>query len=237
MRTIVMTGGSSGFGRVAVQKMTAMPDVRVCSGHAARACPVRKRWILTWPGWIVSARSPGRWPTGWARPRSTRFVLNAGRVGNADGRTVDGFGPTFAVNHLAHYLLVRLLLPQLADGAVVVLTTSGTHDPAERASLPLPRHADARLLANPELDPDRDHKPRIAALRAYTSSKLCAVLTARALAAQPEARPRHLTVVAYCPGVIHGTGLMRENGRTFNLLWRALARRSRGHSCRPLCRS
>jgi hypothetical protein len=36
---------------------------------------------------------------------------------------------TFGVNHLAHDLLLRLLLPKLAYGATVVLTTSDTHDP------------------------------------------------------------------------------------------------------------
>ena len=36
---------------------------------------------------------------------------------------------TFGVNHLAHDLLLRLLLPKLAYGATVVITTSDTHDP------------------------------------------------------------------------------------------------------------
>ncbi|MDA0635459.1 SDR family NAD(P)-dependent oxidoreductase [Nonomuraea sp. MCN248] len=64
------------------------------------------------------------------------LVCNAGVVlPEAGGRTVDGFETTFAVNHLAHYLLSRLLLPVLADGARIVLTTSGAHDPATRAGL------------------------------------------------------------------------------------------------------
>jgi NAD(P)-dependent dehydrogenase (short-subunit alcohol dehydrogenase family) len=125
------------------------------------------------------------------------LVLNAGRSGDADGRSVDRLEITFAVNHLAHYLLLlRLLLPRLANHARIVLTTSGTHDPAQRAPLPPPRHANARLLAHLELDPVRDQRPRVAAGRAYTASKLCVVLTARALAAQPEAQARQLTVVA-----------------------------------------
>jgi NAD(P)-dependent dehydrogenase (short-subunit alcohol dehydrogenase family) len=102
------------------------------------------------------------------------------------------------VNYLAHYLLIRLLIPRLATGATIVLTTSGTHDPAEKAALPTPRHADAPLLARPELDPARDKKPRTASGRAYTSSKLCVVLAARALTALPELRDRRFTAVAYC---------------------------------------
>ena len=81
------------------------------------------------------------------------LVLNAGVVfPDVTGRTVDGFETTFAVNHLAHYLLLRLLLPVLANRAIVVLTTSGAHDPANHAGLAPPRHADAELLAHPDRD-------------------------------------------------------------------------------------
>jgi NAD(P)-dependent dehydrogenase (short-subunit alcohol dehydrogenase family) len=68
------------------------------------------------------------------------LVLNAGR---AERPTVDGFEPTFAINHLAHYLLLRLLEDRLARRATVVLTTSSTHDPDPQAPIPPPRHADA----------------------------------------------------------------------------------------------
>lgn len=103
-----------------------------------------------------------------------------------------------------------------------MLTTSGTHDPAQRAPLPPPRHATARLLAHPELDPDRDRRPRAAGGRAYTASKLCVVLTARALAAHPQAQARQLTVVAYDPGRTPGTGLLRNHGLVAHALWQVL---------------
>ena len=79
----------------------------------------------------------------------------------------------FAVNHLAHYLLLRLLLPKLAYGAKIVLTTSGTHDPAEKTIIPPPVHANAKMLAYPESDPDLDKNSTVAEGRAYSSSKLC----------------------------------------------------------------
>jgi NAD(P)-dependent dehydrogenase (short-subunit alcohol dehydrogenase family) len=65
------------------------------------------------------------------------LVLNAGRSGDAAGRTVDGFETTFAVNHLAHYLLLRPLVPRAnsrtaAGGALAELALGGARPPAGR---------------------------------------------------------------------------------------------------------
>ncbi|MEL4428111.1 hypothetical protein AAEH84_20380, partial [Shewanella indica] len=47
----------------------------------------------------------------------THLILNAGGQRSDDrARTIDGFETTFASNHLAHYLLLRLLMPRLALG-------------------------------------------------------------------------------------------------------------------------
>jgi NAD(P)-dependent dehydrogenase (short-subunit alcohol dehydrogenase family) len=222
MTTIVMTGGTSGLGQVAAGRMLAAPGTRLLLGARRPGPPAAETLPLDLTH-LDSVRS-------FAMAVDERLgatpidavVLNAGRSGDAAGRTADGFETTFAVNHLAHYLLLRLLLPRLAHHARVVLTTSGTHDPAERAPLPPPRHADARLLAHPELDPDRDRQPRAAAGHAYTSSKLCVVLTARALAAHPQAQARQLTVVAYNPGRTPGTGLLRDHGLVLHAVWQVL---------------
>ena len=66
--------------------------------------------------------------------------------------------------------------------------------------IPPPIHADAVRLANPDRDPERDTSPGKAAGRAYSASKLCNLLTARALAASPDAISRGLRVIAYSPG-------------------------------------
>jgi NAD(P)-dependent dehydrogenase (short-subunit alcohol dehydrogenase family) len=150
------------------------------------------------------------------------LVLNAGaQFANAEQRSADGFETTFAVNHLAHYLLARLLLPHLAQGARVVLTTSGTHDPSEKTIVPAPRHAKAEYLAHPERDPARDRRAKIAGGRAYSSSKLCNILTARALARVPEIAQRGVTLVAYDPGATPGTGLVRNGPWIARLVWGA----------------
>ncbi|MCB9765575.1 MAG: SDR family NAD(P)-dependent oxidoreductase [Alphaproteobacteria bacterium] len=216
MTTIVMTGGTSGLGAVAATRLVREPGVTL----------------------ILGARVPSgdMLPLDLARLASVRafadaaldrlgdaaidaLVLNAGVYLHTDkGRTADGFETTFAVNHLSHQFLLQRLLPRLADGARVVITSSGTHDPAEGTRLPPPRHADARLLAWPEQDPQRDAAPRAAGGRAYSSSKLCNVLMARAVRALPEARARHLTVVAWTPGPTAGTGLLRSTGLGLRLV-------------------
>lgn len=230
MKTIVMTGGTSGFGADVRARLAAEPGTRVLSGSRSTA--------PTGPG---ASAEPDALPLDLARLDSVRafaravidrldgtridaLVLNAGLSFRAgDRRTADGFETTFAVNHLAHYLLIRLLMPHLGPKATVILTASGTHDPDLRTFLPTPpRHADARLLAHPETDPQRDTDPRSAGGRAYTSSKLCNVLTARALAARPEARDGQWRVLAFDPGPTPGTGLLRDTPPTLRLTWRLL---------------
>ncbi|MFC5955667.1 SDR family NAD(P)-dependent oxidoreductase [Streptomyces pratens] len=230
MRTIVMTGGTSGFGSVALQRLTHRPDTRVllgARGTTPRATPAAMPLDLARLDSVrafaadVVARLDGS--------RIDALVLNAGLSFRSGAeRTQDGFETTFAVNHLAHYLLLRLLMPHLAPGATVVLTTSGTHDPAVRTFLPMPpRHADADLLAHPENDPRRDTDPRAAGGRAYTASKLCNVLTVRALAVRPEARDGDWHVIAFDPGPTPGTGLLRDTPPPLRLLWRLIGRGAR----------
>jgi NAD(P)-dependent dehydrogenase (short-subunit alcohol dehydrogenase family) len=223
MRMIVMTGGTSGLGDIAARRMLGSPDVRLLLGArgdgptGAQALPLDLARLDSVRAFAAAVSEQLRPPLIHA------LVLNAGTtLPNDDGRTEDGFETTFAVNHLAHYLLLRLLEPVLADGAVVVLTTSGTHDPAEGTVVAPPRHADANLLAHPDRDPDRDPQPRTAGGRAYSSSKLCNILTARALADQRTAEEHQLTVVAYDPGPTPGTGLMRHGPLALRAAWRAL---------------
>jgi NAD(P)-dependent dehydrogenase (short-subunit alcohol dehydrogenase family) len=228
MKTIVMTGGTSGLGEVAARAFARSAENRLILGSRGRV----PDGITSLPADVealpldLTSLDEVRSFAAEVAARVDRIdalVLNAGLVrADVDARTVDGFEQTFAVNHLAHYLLVRLLLDRLAEGARVVQTTSGTHDPAERSGFPPPRHADARLLANPERDPDLDGNSRTAGRHAYTSSKLCAVLTARALTARPDAVARGLTAIAYCPGQVGGTGLVRDQGRAVRVMWRLL---------------
>jgi len=139
------------------------------------------------------------------------LVLNAGaQFMNTSARSADGFELTFAVNHLAHYLLARLLLPAIAKGGRIVLTTSDTHDP--RIFRSAPTRIDVRSWAQ---------APGSAA-SAYASSKLGNLLTAEAIAALPETAERQITTIAYNPGLTGGTGLSRAFPGPLSQVMRAL---------------
>ncbi|MCI0662573.1 MAG: SDR family NAD(P)-dependent oxidoreductase [Acidobacteria bacterium] len=223
MTTIVMTGGTSGLGEIAAKRLASSPATRLLLG-AREAGPQGVDTLTLDMVRLENVRSFALAVNEWlGGAEIDALVLNAGMsLPNVQSRTADGFETTFAVNHLAHYYLLRLLLPRLVHGAIIVITTSGAHDPAERTPIPPPRHADVRLLAYPELDPDRDQRPRIAGGRAYSSSKLCNVLTARALAADPEAQARRLSIIAYNPGPVPGTRLVRESGFAINFIWQTI---------------
>lgn len=205
-RIVVMTGGSAGLGARAVKHFLDKPDIRVIIGTRGNAPSGVEALTLDLSS-LESVR--GFADAVKQRLGGTRIdalVLNAGAQFRKGGqKTIDGFEPTFAVNHLSHYLLARLLLPSLADGGRLVFTTSDTHDPAV---FPLaPRTLEPRRLAHP------DQSGFTASMRAYPASKLCNLLTARGFAALDEVQARNIDVVAYNPGLTLGTSLGREGAQ------------------------
>ncbi len=209
MGLIVMTGATTGLGRVAAQRLLARPGSRLVTGvrrPGSAPAGAEER-----PLDLASLASVRAFADSLAGERIDALVLNAGgqRI-DVSARTTDGYETTFATNHLAHYLLLRRLLPQLADDARIVITSSGTHDPAEKTGVPPPHHADAARLADPASDPQRDSSAIAAGMRAYSASKLCNLLTVRSVADSAEAAARGWTVAAYDPGLTPGTGLVRN---------------------------
>jgi len=201
-----MTGASSGIGKVAAERLTERGH-RVIAG----ACDVvSTEAVEVLPLDLNNLDTVRAFAATLGTMQFDTLTLNAGVQGyDLKARTAQGFERTFGINHLAHYLLARLLLPQIKDGGTLIFTTSATHDPAEKTAIPPPHHPNAEWLACPERDPHLDQRPITAGLRAYSSSKLCNVMTARSLAMRPDVVARGLRVFAYDPGLTPGTGLVQ----------------------------
>ena len=103
-----------------------------------------------------------------ALPRLDVLINNAGMLSAARGRSAEGYDLTFAVNHLAPFLLTNLLLAKLRSSAParVIVVSSEAH---RRARL------DFSDLMNGSVS---------GLMPAYARSKLANVLFARSLAAR-----------------------------------------------------
>ncbi len=221
---IVITGGTSGIGAVAC-------DALLTAGHSLMIGARNRTAAALWKGRgahiealdlasLASTRAFAEAIAAFAPVDA--LVLNAGVQLVQPARSIDGFDLTFATNHLAHYLLARLATPYLVSGGRVLLTSSGTHDAAEKTGIPPPLHADARLLAFPEHDGALDRDPGTRGRRAYASSKLANVMTARELAARLKATRPDLTIAAFDPGFTPGTGLARAYPGVISFAFKAV---------------
>ena len=136
--------------------------------------------------------------------RLDAVVANAGLYRADFRRTVDGFEETMAVNHLAHFLLVGLLLPALREaGGRVVVLSSEAHRRARLEREPL-----EVLLREPD---DYD------GFQAYCDAKLANLLFALELARREE--PAEVTVNALHPGML-ATRIWNRNTNFLSLLLR-----------------
>ncbi|XP_076024009.1 dehydrogenase/reductase SDR family member 13-like [Genypterus blacodes] len=139
-----------------------------------------------------------------SEPRLDILINNAGVLG--PGRTQEGYGVAFGVNHLGHFLLTNLLLERLQQcGPSRVVTVA--------ALLHRFGHVDFPLLA---LQKDLvSSQSACSSLQAYCSSKLCNVLFTRELANRLEGS--RVSCFSLHPGVIQ-TELSRHFSLWLQLL-------------------
>jgi NAD(P)-dependent dehydrogenase (short-subunit alcohol dehydrogenase family) len=122
------------------------------------------------------------------------LINNAGVICNRRQLSADGFELMLATNHLGHFLLTNLLLPQLlaAPGARVINVSSGAH-------------AFVRGINFSDINFQR----RFATFRVYGHSKLCNLLFTLSLAQR--LRDTRVCVNALHPGAV-STSLGTQNG-------------------------
>jgi NAD(P)-dependent dehydrogenase (short-subunit alcohol dehydrogenase family) len=212
-RTAVVTGASSGIGRHTALGLarTGMRVVLV-GRHRARTEAAR-RFVIEGSGsdciaialadfssLVQVRRLADEILVG--NSRLDLLVNNAGLMSPNYRFSFDGFEVTFAVNHLAPFLLTNLLLERLkASSPARIVTVASEAHRGHRLNL--------AQLAQPH---------DWSMLRAYGRSKLCNILFTRELAARLEASG----VVATClhPGVV-ATAIGQRGGLT-ELVWRLM---------------
>jgi len=119
---------------------------------------------------------------------------NAGITNTARRETVDGIEETFAVNHLAYFLLTNLLLDRLKESA-----------PARIVNVASDAHYFVRGMQFDDLEYENQYKT----FKVYGQSKLANLLFALALA--PKLVGTDVTINSVHPGVVT-TGLGMQNG-------------------------
>jgi len=150
------------------------------------------------------------------------LVCNAGLQMSGRHASADGFELTFAVNHLGHFLLTNLLLERLRAHAParIVVVSSGVHDPKLRTGMPKAAVADLDTLAATGGPRAGQFDGRLA----YVNSKLCNLWFAYELVRRIEAAgwsdsARRITVNAFDPGLVPGSGLARDYPAALRFVW------------------
>ena len=217
-KTVMVTGASSGIGFQVAHDLASKGAYVIGSGRDAARCEAARTLILkTCPEarieYLVAdlasqrqVRELARQAQGLLERHGNRLdvlVNNAGLYSSKRVLTEDGIELTFAVNHLAPFLLSHLLLPQLADAPQgrVVGVSSDSH-----------YHA--------FLSPLAAHNPRIyIGLPAYATSNLCRVLFSAEFNRRTPATNLHAWSVD--PGLVNTEIGLKDKGFLSNLVWRS----------------
>ena len=139
-KTCVITGASAGLGRESARALAATGAHIVMAARNAGALAEAEAWVQaevphaktsTVPLDLTSlahVRTAAEAITGIA-PVIHVLMNNAGVMFTPFGRTSDGFEMQLGTNHLGHFELTRLLVPQLvtADGARIISLSSDGH--------------------------------------------------------------------------------------------------------------
>jgi len=185
-RTVVVTGASAGIGAAAARSLYALGATVVPVGRSPEKTAAVAREVGAEP--LVADFERLDDVRRLARDLLERHPVidvlanNAGGVWPRREVTPDGHERTFQVNHLAPYLLTRLLADRLeaADGRVVTTSSAA--------------HTTGRLDLD---DLDTEHR-RYRSFRVYGTTKLENVLFTRELAR----RAAGLTATCLHPGVV-----------------------------------
>ena len=126
-RTVIVTGANSGIGRAAAKAFAAKGAavtlaVRDAAKGEAAAAEMPCGAVDVRPLDLTSLASVRAFATDW-RGDIDVLVNNAGVMATPERRTADGFELQIGTNHLGHFALTNLLLPQIRERVVTVSST------------------------------------------------------------------------------------------------------------------
>jgi NAD(P)-dependent dehydrogenase (short-subunit alcohol dehydrogenase family) len=193
-KTVVMTGATSGIGQAAALALAGRGARIVFTARdAEKAQTTRARLVRANPDaahdfvladltGLAEMRAAGEALRAKA-PRIDVLVNNAGAIFQSRELTVDGLEKTFAVDHMAYFVITERLWTALNPGARIVSTASVAHT--------------AGRLDFDDLPMSRG----FSAFAAYGRAKLCNILWTRELARRLEAR--EVTANCFHPGGVN----------------------------------
>ncbi|KAH8904750.1 dehydrogenase/reductase [Coniochaeta sp. PMI_546] len=218
--TVLVTGGTANLGFYAARDIArAHPDYvvvlasRTDSDNAAQNINkmLNQDNTVFLPLDLSDTNSVRNFVESWPSkgfPPIKALLLNAGlQFPGPVQKSPQGIEKTFAISHVGHALLFHLLCPYLAKNARIVVTASGTHDPAQKSGLPDAVYNSAEELAHPTpLTANNPGRQR------YSTAKLVNVLWTYAVHRRlsQQGSERGITINAFDPGLMPGTGLARE---------------------------
>ena len=139
-KTIVVTGGTSGIGEVAALRLAEQGDrIVLIARDPARADATLAKLRAAHSGALhtvhladLSSLAEMKRVAGEIANTEARIdvlINNAGAVFTSRRESVDGLEMTFAVNHMAYFVVTNILLPNLkaTPGARIVSTASMAH--------------------------------------------------------------------------------------------------------------
>ncbi|HEY7508564.1 MAG TPA: SDR family oxidoreductase [Nitrososphaera sp.] len=213
-RVCLVTGATSGIGKEIASGLAGLGATVVFVGRDAAKCETVLREIVQkHPGsdvsYVICDLSSQESVRGLAAKfldkHSSLHVLvnNAGLFAGERAATADGIEMTFAVNHLAPFLLTHLLSSRLKTSAPArVITTSSV------------AHKGARI----DFDDPQFEKRQYGGIAAYGQSKLANILFTRELARR--LADRGVTANCFHPGGVK-TDLMEGNPLLYRAAWAA----------------
>ncbi|MGD0864442.1 MAG: SDR family oxidoreductase [Rhizomicrobium sp.] len=140
--TVVITGATSGIGEVAADRLAAKGARIVFIArdksrgeetlkHLRAIAPGREHAAYYADLSRISEMKRVSAEIAAAEPKIDVLINNAGALFNSRKLSADGLEMTFAVNHMAYFVVTNLLLPRMGAGARIVSTSSDAHKGAK----------------------------------------------------------------------------------------------------------